>query len=670
MRAVLERVSHHRRVMVVIAAAALGLWVAQAEGVTLPSGCTQAGTTVTCTYTSGSTTFTVPGGVTLVHVVAVGGEGAASSGGAAGGYGAVVSGDLTVTPTSTLTAVVAGNGSGGTGGANGGGAGTTSSYEGTAISGGGGGASDVRATSDEPASRLLVAAGGGGGGNLGDTAEGEPTVAGGAGGAGAAMGGNGTAFAADGGTAEPGHGGSAATGSSGGPGGTGGTSASPYTFAGCAGAAGTTNGGTGSIVTGGCASGGGGGGGGGLAGGGAGGSGGVGNTTPDMYGQFAVTAGYGGGGGGSNLVPTGGSTATDTSGTPSVAISYTVPGGAPAAPAAAIAVPANGASFAAGQAVTTSFVCTEGSGGPGITSCVDQSGRPSGSTLDTATPGSHTLTVTATSGDGQATMATSSYTVTPATGSPVNTGLPTITGTPKAGSPLACSNGNWSNSPTSYAYGWSRDGTPIQGASTGSYTVQKPDEQLTLTCTVTASNAAGAGTPATSRGVFVPVPKVPRCPAATGRLAGQTLGLVHLGMTRSQARRAYTHSSNRGKKFEDFFCLTPIGVRVGYASSTLIKTLPGRLGKRVSRRVIWASTSSGYYSVHSIRPGATVAAAGQQLKLAGPFHVGLNYWYLAPNGSSTAVLKVRRGLVEEIGIGDKSLTTGHQAEINFLKSFS
>jgi hypothetical protein len=41
-----------------------------------------------------------------------------------------------------------------------------------------------------------------------------------------------------------------------------------------------------------------------------------------------------------------------------------------------------------------------------------------------------------------------------------------------------------------------------------------------------------------------------------------------------------------------------------------------------------------------------------------------------PNGSSTAVLKVRRGIVEEIGIGTKSLTKGRKAQSTFLKSFT
>ena len=52
-----------------------------------------------------------------------------------------------------------------------------------------------------------------------------------------------------------------------------------------------------------------------------------------------------------------------------------------------------------------------------------------------------------------------------------------------------------------------------------------------------------------------------------GYVAGLPVG-------RAQAVHAFAHSSNRGKKYEDFFCLTPRGVRVGIASPKLVKTLP------------------------------------------------------------------------------------------------
>ena len=260
-----------------------------------------------------------------------------------------------------------------------------------------------------------------------------------------------------------------------------------------------------------------------------------------------------------------------------------------------------------------------------------------------------------------------SSTSTGPTGPPVNTGPPVVSGTPKPGDKLSCSTGTWTNDPTAFVYQWYRDGTPIQGATSSTYTVQTGDQELTLTCTVIAVNSKGAGVPALStKGAAVPVKHVKGCPAATGKLSGQTLGLVSLGMTRAKARKKYVHSSNRHKRYEDFFCLTPTGVRVGYGSPAL----PKSVRKRFAGRVIWASTSSAYYAVNGIRAGATVAAAAARLKLTAPFHIGLNTWYLAPIGSSTAVLKTRHGLVEEVGIGQKALTKGHKAQLAFLKSFS
>jgi hypothetical protein len=252
---------------------------------------------------------------------------------------------------------------------------------------------------------------------------------------------------------------------------------------------------------------------------------------------------------------------------------------------------------------------------------------------------------------------------------PLESTAPVVSGDPKAGHRLSCSTGSWKNTTTGFTYVWSRDGTPISGATHSTYTVQTNDEGLTLTCTVTATNGGGAGPPVASKGVHVPVPVVAHCPAATGKLSGTTLGRLRLGMSRSQAHRVYDRSSDRGKRYEDFFCLTPHGIRVGYASPKLLKTLPAAERKRFSGRVIWASTAYAYYSLDGVRPGATVAAAGRRLTLTRAFRVGLNDWYLAPNGASTGILKVRDGIVEEIGIGDKQLTQGRKAQRTFLTSF-
>ena len=69
----------------------------------------------------------------------------------------------------------------------------------------------------------------------------------------------------------------------------------------------------------------------------------------------------------------------------------------PLAPSASIAIPASGATYTVGQALDSSFTCSDGAGGPGIASCLDQSGRGPGARIDTSSPGSHTFTITATS---------------------------------------------------------------------------------------------------------------------------------------------------------------------------------------------------------------------------------------------------------------------------------
>jgi hypothetical protein len=280
-----------------------------------------------------------------------------------------------------------------------------------------------------------------------------------------------------------------------------------------------------------------------------------------------------------------------------------------------------------------------------------------------------TLTGTGTAATAQPTLTVTTSGVQPQP-PPQNARLSAISGTPRAGQRLTCSTGAWSPSPASYSYQWNRDATPIADATSTTYMVRTGDEGLTLTCTVTASNAAGPGRPATSTGVAIPVPLVSHCPGATGQLRGETLGLAKLGMTRAKAHRQYAHSSNHGKQFEDFFCLTPIGVRVGYASPKLKKTLRPTARNHVADRVVWIDTANGFYALHGIRAGATVAAAGRVLTLGAPFHIGLNDWYFAPNGSSTALLKVRDGIVIEIGIADKQITQGHKAQLAFITSFT
>ena len=245
---------------------------------------------------------------------------------------------------------------------------------------------------------------------------------------------------------------------------------------------------------------------------------------------------------------------------------------------------------------------------------------------------------------------------------------PVISGTPRPGQRLSCSTGRWTNSPTSFAYQWYRNGTPLAGFTGPTYMLGTLDEGTTLTCVVTARNAAGSA-PAQSNAVKVPVPVVAHCPAATAKMTGTKIGLARLGMTRARARYLYRRHSDRGRRYEDFFCLTPIGVRVGYASPLLLKALSRAQRAALTNRVVWASTSNPYYSLDGIRPGESITTAAAALDTEPPFHIGLNYWYLARKPGYTAVLKVRGNVVQELGIATNVLTTTRGAQSVLMHSF-
>jgi Glycine rich protein len=276
---------------------AIGVVVASVLALTNAAGA--GATTQTFNSTGGEQTFTVPAGVTFVHVVAIGGRGGSgdSSGatGGVGGFGAQVAADLPVTAGQLLYIEVAGNGKSGlapnpgAGGFNGGGAGGF-----TQGGGGGGGASDVRtrplAAGLAPDTRLLIAAGGGGGGAGSSSA-----IPGSDGGAA----GNPGALETSGGNA----GGGPGTATAGGAGGT--PSTCEDGIAGALGLGGAGGGSSGS----GCS--GGGGGGGGLFGGG-------GGATGGFFGGA-------GGGGGSTAFAAGATNTSihnDSTGVPSITLTY------------------------------------------------------------------------------------------------------------------------------------------------------------------------------------------------------------------------------------------------------------------------------------------------------------------------------------------------------------
>jgi hypothetical protein len=160
------------------------------------------------------------------------------------------------------------------------------------------------------------------------------------------------------------------------------------------------------------------------------------------------------------------------------------------------------------------------------------------------------------------------------------------------------------------------------------------------------------------------------CPRATGRLSSKSIGRLNLGMKRSRARHLYPIWSPHDRHTMDFYCLRVLGIRAGYPSAKLLRSLSHRQQQRVSSRIVLALTANHHYALHGVRPGTKLGKVRRKLHVGRRYTVGRNAWYLVPNGSSHGVLKVRRGVIQEIGIADRRLTGSVRADRRFLRTFN
>jgi hypothetical protein len=141
-------------------------------------------------------------------------------------------------------------------------------------------------------------------------------------------------------------------------------------------------------------------------------------------------------------------------------------------------------------------------------------------------------------------------------------------------------------------------------------------------------------------------------------------------MTRQQAQRAYRRSSDRRAANQDVSCLTPAGVHVGYPSSQLLGTLAPKSRGALAGHVIWAFTANPYYAVGGIRPGAVLAAVQQALPHGTLASAGAARWYLARAGSVNALIELRGGVVQEVGIADLRVAPTRRARAALMRELS
>jgi hypothetical protein len=91
----------------------------------------------------------------------------------------------------------------------------------------------------------------------------------------------------------------------------------------------------------------------------------------------------------------------------------------------------------------------------------------------------------------------------------------------------------------------------------------------------------------------------------------------------------------------------------------------------VKGRIVLALTGNPYYALDGATPGTKLTAAiTKKLRVGKVIAIGLNDWYIAPGKVSQGVLRVRGGIIQEVGIANKTLTNGRAAQKRFLTGFN
>jgi 6-phosphogluconolactonase len=288
----------------------------------------------------------------------------------------------------------------------------------------------------------------------------------------------------------------------------------------------------------------------------------------------------------------------------------------------------------------------------------------------------HTIVVvvTATNVGGSASSSSASTAVVASGAAVTTTGLvnvtaPVISGTDAVGNVLQVSTGTWSANTTGFSYQWLRDGLPIPGATGSSYTVQIADQGHSLTCQVTATDASGASASSSSAGVTIPIVNVHACPEPSGELNGTTLGPVTLGETRIHARQAMPRFTLYSYHTDNFCLADGYGIRVGYASARLLGSTTWKQHKAMNGKVVLALTANPYYTLDGVHPGTRLSTVARKLGIGKAIHTGLNHWYVLPRANGNGVLKVRHGIIQEVGIANHQLTNTRSAQVRLLRNF-
>ena len=260
---------------------------------------------------------------------------------------------------------------------------------------------------------------------------------------------------------------------------------------------------------------------------------------------------------------------------------------------------------------------------------VNISGATSGSYVVVAADAGTSVrcTVTASNAIGSTSATSNALSIAALPSAPSNTVVPVVSGTATVGSTLSCTTGTWTNSPTSYAYQWQRNGVDTSGAISATYLLVAADGGTSVSCRVTATNAVGNTSIASNALAILGIPANTAAPVASGTLTvGSTLSCTTGTWTNSPT---YAYQWQRG------------GANISGATSSTYVTVSADGGTSVGC-LVTATNASG-----------SASQASNTLAIAAGGHSPQALAYLArtvggnEGGNATNIATLIDGLVSD-----------------------